>query len=203
MLIQHQARRARMRGFTLIEMMVAMALGLIVMAAVLALVLSIIRSNNQTVQATRLTQELRATAAVIASDLKRARGVQDPLAAAKQGNLYANVYLDNSVANPPDGTAGQCIRYGYAGASGGGFHVIRLNGGKVSLAEAATEAGATCALAGQPLNSSQVNISNLLFTISGRQVTVTLTGGLVAGDSQVISISRTLSQTVFIRSVGS
>jgi prepilin-type N-terminal cleavage/methylation domain-containing protein len=195
--------RARMRGFTLIELMVSIALGLIVMAAVLTLVLSIIRSNNQTIQTTRLTQELRATAAVIASDLKRARGVQDPLAAAKQGNPYAVVHLDG-VANPADGSVGQCISYGYANASGGGFHVIRLNAdGKVSLAEANTAAAATCGLAGQPLNSSQINISNLRFTINGRQITVTLTGSLIGGDAQLASVTRTLSQTVFIRSVGS
>jgi len=194
--------RARMRGFSLIELMVSIALGLIVMAAVLALVMSIIRSNNQTVQTTRLTQELRATAAVIASDLKRARGVQDPLAAAKQGNPYATVYLDG-VANPPDGTVGQCISYGYANATGGGFHVIRLDGGKVSLAGAGSAAAATCGLAGVRLNSSQVNISDLRFTISGRQITVTLTGSLTSGDALVTSINRTLSQTVFIRSVGS
>lgn len=201
-LTRHEGRRARMRGFTLIELMVAVALGLIVMASVLTLIISIIRSNNQTVQATRLTQELRATAAVIASDLKRARGVQDPLAAAKQGNPYAVLYLDG-VANPADGTVGQCISYGYANASGGGFHVIRLDNGKVSLAESPTAAAATCGLAGQSLNSSQVNISNLRFTINGRQVTITLTGSLSVGDLQVTSISRSLSQTVFIRSVGS
>jgi type IV pilus assembly protein PilW len=202
MLIRHEGRHARMRGFTLVELMVGVALGLIVMAAVLTLVMSIIRSNNQTVQTTRLTQELRATAAVIASDLKRARGVQDPLAAAKQGNPYAVLYLDG-VANPADGSVGQCISYGYANASGGGFHVIRLNNGKVSLAEAGTAAAATCGLAGQPLNSSQVGISNLRFTVNGRQITVTLTGSLLVGDAQVTTINRTLSQTVFIRSVGS
>jgi prepilin-type N-terminal cleavage/methylation domain-containing protein len=70
------------RGFSLVEMMVALALGLIVVTAVLALVLSIIRSNRQTLQSTRLNQELRATLAVIASDLRRARGVADPLTSA-------------------------------------------------------------------------------------------------------------------------
>jgi len=58
-------------------------------------------------------------------------------------------------------------------------------------------------LAGQPLNSSQINISNLRFTINGRQITVTLTGSLIGGDAQLASVTRTLSQTVFIRSVGS
>jgi prepilin-type N-terminal cleavage/methylation domain-containing protein len=191
-----------MRGFSLIELLVALAVGLIVMGAVLALIMSIIRANNQTIQTTRLTQELRATAAVITADLKRARGVDDPLAAARQGNPFANIVLDG-VVNPPSGTVGQCISYGYANASGGGFHVIRLNGGKVSLAEANTAAAATCALAGQQLNSPQVTINALSFTIEGRQITVTLTGSLQSGDPDVAAIRRSLSQTVFVRSVGS
>jgi len=191
----------RMRGFSLIEFMVAFAAGLIVLGAVIALVLSIIRSNNQTIQTTRLNQELRATAAVIAADIRRARGVGDPLAAAKQGNPFATLYLDG-VANPANGSVGQCLSYGYAGASGGGFHVIRLDAGKVSLGQAGTAAGASCALVGQQLNSSQVTINNMSFTVSGRQVTVTLTGSLQSGDPGVTAIRRTLSQTVFIRSVG-
>jgi hypothetical protein len=94
------------------------------------------------------------------------------------------------------------LSYGYAGASGGGFHVIRLDAGKVSLAQAGTAAGASCTLVGQQLNSSQVTINNMSFTVSGRQVTVTLTGSLQSGDPGVTAIRRTLSQTVFIRSVG-
>ena len=192
----------RAAGFSLVELMVAMALGLIVVGAVIALVLSIIQSNNQTIQATRLTQELRATAAVIAADIRRARGVGDPLAAAKQGNPFAAILLDG-VANPADGTVGTCLSYGYAGASGGGFHVIRRDdNGKVVLGQANTAAGANCALAGERLSSDQVNIENLSFAVSGRQVTITLTGSLPNTGPALQGVRRTLSQTVFVRSVG-
>lgn len=192
----------RMGGFSLVELMVACALGLVVIGAVIALVLSIIRSNNQTIQTTRLTQELRATAAVIAADIKRARGVNDPLTAAKQGNPFATISLDG-VANPADGTVGSCLSYGYDGASGGGFHVIRLDNGKVSLGEANSAAAASCTLAGQRLSSGQVTINTLSFTVTGRQVTINLTGSLQSGDPAVASIRRSLSQTVFVRSIGS
>ena len=59
--------RTGMRGLSLIELMVSLAIGLIVIGGVLGLVLSIIRSNNQTIQATRLTQELRAIASAVPS----------------------------------------------------------------------------------------------------------------------------------------
>lgn len=200
MLISGSKREA---GFSLVELMVAMALGLVVIGAVIALVMSIIRSNNQTIQTTRLTQELRATAAVIAADIKRARGVNDPLAAAKQGNPFATIFLDG-VADPAAGTSGSCLSYGYAGASGGGFHVIRRDGnGKVTLGQASTAAGASCTLAGQRLNSDQINIESLSFVISGRQITISLTGSLLNADPAVQGVRRTLSQTVFVRSVGS
>jgi type IV pilus assembly protein PilW len=183
-------------GFSLIELMIAMVVGLIVVGAVLALVVSMIRANNQTIQATRLTQELRATAAVIASDLKRAKGVDDPFAAAKAGNSFATFF-------PASGATDVCVRYGYAGASGGGYHAIHLNKSKVVMVAANTYAGATCTAAGQQLSSAQVNVTALSFTVTGRKVDVTLTGSLANPNSDADSITRTLTQTVFIRSIGS
>ena len=65
-------------GFTLIELMVSMVIGLIVIGAVMALVLSMVRSNKETIAATRLTQELRATSALITSELQRAGSSGNP-----------------------------------------------------------------------------------------------------------------------------
>ena len=78
MLIVRKSFGPHARGFSLIELMVAMVVGLIVVGAVLALVVSIMKSNRQTLQSTRLNQEMRATLAVIANDLRRARSVTDP-----------------------------------------------------------------------------------------------------------------------------
>jgi len=173
-------------GFSLIEMMVAMVLGLIVVSAVITLVLSIIQSNNQTIQATRLTQELRATAAVIAADIKRARGVDDPFATATQvgGNPYRAI----------DSATAGCLRYAYANAPGGNFHAISLANGSVLLA--AANAQPACG-SGERLNSPFITISVLTFTQNGRSVTVTVTGALNSNPE----IRRTLTQTIFIRSL--
>lgn len=202
MLIVHRPRATR--GFTLVEMMVALVVGLIVVGAVLALVVSIMRSNRQTLQATRLNQELRATLAVIANDLKRARSVTDPLTTAKAlgGNPYLGV--DSSTAG--------CIRYAYDGAIDGPWHVIRRDSttNQVILAGAATNGGATCTLTGTQLGSDQVQITALSFTpattsaTSGttRRFDVTITGNLIDQDDELSSITRTMTQSVFIRSVG-
>lgn len=173
-------------GFSLVELMVAMVLGLIVIGAVTALVLSIIQSNNRTIQSTRLTQELRATLAVIASDVKRARGVDDPftVATSTAGNPFRAI---------DTATAG-CIRFAYEDAPGGNFHTVSLSGGAVLLATGAAQP--ECGT-GTRLNSPSITIDELEFVDAGRRVTVTLRGSLDSNPE----IQRTLTQTVFVRSV--
>jgi type IV pilus assembly protein PilW len=203
---------SKARGFSLIELMVALVLGLIVVGAVLALVTSIMKSNRQTIQSTRLTQELRATVAVIAADLKRARSVNDPLvtATATGGNPFKDI--NYATAN--------CIRYGYddasdddgdGNASNDNWHTIRLSGGRVVRASAATEAAATCALTGVKLGSDQILISALTFTPTApavpavdtvRSFDVTISGNLIDADAETASISRTITEAVYIRSIG-
>lgn len=196
------------RGFSLIELMVALVVGLIVIGAVLALIVAIMKSNRETLQATRLNQELRATMAVVATDIRRARGVPDPMTAATAsgGNPYKSI---------DTATAG-CIRYGYFDATdddGNGdatddnYHALYLSGGKLVRASSSTEAGATCTLAGKQLGSDQVAITTLTFTPAAtsnttREFQVTLAGHLVDNDAALASISRTITQTVFVRSVG-
>ena len=183
--------RDRVRGFSLVELMVALAVGLIVIGAVLALVLSIMRANNQTIQATRLTQELRATAAVITSELKRSGGVDDPMTVATANN--------GDPLNPfgaVDSATAGCIRYAYANATGGNFHSISLNNSAIFLDTGATAADATCN-GGVQLSSGAVAIDTLTFAVVGRRIDVTVQGSLVSDPA----ISRTFTQTVFIRSV--
>jgi prepilin-type N-terminal cleavage/methylation domain-containing protein len=194
---------ARPSGFSLVELMVAMVLGLIVSAAVVALVVAIIHANRQTLQATRLNQELRATLAVIANDLRRARSVDDPLsvAVAAGGNPYRAVST----------ATGGCVIYAYDGAIGGPWHVIRLDAGRVVLQGAAAKP-ANCTPAGTPevLGSSQVEITQLSFTPTTtvadeelvRAITVTIAGRLVDDDQSISGITRTMAQTVYVRSIG-
>lgn len=209
MQLMRNVPRAWTRGFSLVELMVALVAGLVVVGAVLALVVAIMKSNRETLQATRLNQELRATLAVIANDLRRARSVDDPLtvAMAAGGNPYAAV----STAS-----AG-CVVYAYDGALDGPWHLIKLASGAVVLQGVAARPG-NCSPTGTPvrLGSDQVEITALTFTPTTttsappqptdeslvREVTVTITGHLIDTNADVAAISRTVSQTVFVRSVG-
>lgn len=189
-------------GFSLVELMVAMVLGLIVIGAVIALVLSMMRANNQTIAATRLTQELRATVALMEADLRRAGGTGDPLTAAtSNGGDPATTYASITIPT----TGNPCIRYAYQGAEGGDFHALSLQGGAVFLDTGIAVADATCD-AGTPLSSQMVKITELTFirqgpcgtsNSSGRCIHVTLEGEL-ANDS---TIRRRYSQDIYVRSV--
>lgn len=202
-------RAHRARGFTLVEMMVAMVLGLLVAGAAIALVVAIIKSNRQTLQATRLNQELRATLAVIANDLRRARSVDDPLSTAlvPTGNPFGAVSTVNAA----------CAIYAYDGAIDGPWHVVRLDAGRIVLQGSATKP-ANCAIGGAPfvLGSDQVEITALSFTPTTtatnpplasdegivREFTVTIAGRLVDDEAALQGITRTMSQTVYVRAVG-
>lgn len=168
-------------GFTLIELMVAMVLGLIVMGAVIALVMSMIRSNNQTIQSTRLTQELRATAAVITSELQRAGSAGNPF---NITNAVALGAVDTATAG--------CITYTYSDMAGTTVNrAIALNGGAVYM-------GTTACGGGAKLSSSSVNISGLTFARTGRRITVTLSGYMPSN----ATITRSYSQSVFAPGLG-
>ena len=168
-------------GFTLIELMIAMVLGLIVIGAVMALSLSMIRANSDTISATRLTQELRATSATITSELQRAGSTDNPF------NLTAAAALGTVTLASTD----TCISYSYSQNGATVNRVISVSGGAVYL-------GTACGASGAKLSSSLVNITSLAFTRSGRALTVNVIGQLTAKPA----VSRRYSQTVFAPSLG-
>lgn len=60
------------RGFSLVELMVAMVAGLLLVAAVSALFATILKANKTAMQVSRLNQELQSVTDMIARDIQRA-----------------------------------------------------------------------------------------------------------------------------------
>jgi prepilin-type N-terminal cleavage/methylation domain-containing protein len=126
------------RGFSLIEMMVSIVIGLIVAAGAISLIFAINQSNVETIDSTRLTQELRTLATVIADDVKRTRRIDDPIGMIGQGAVNACAAAPVTPAQPcypitpsaVSATPPSCITYGYTGtiasASVFNYHSIRL-----------------------------------------------------------------------------
>jgi len=153
----------RIRGFSLIELMIAMVAGLLVSGAAIALIVAVIKSNAETIRATRLTQELRTTAEVIARDLRRARSVQDPIAnigIASASMVKACNAISPAATDPtPSGT---CITYAYdcTSATAGKFQAIGLVGDKVKIAASSSATpGCPTAGSGTQLSSDIISIT--------------------------------------------
>src|SRR3546814_16319722 len=107
------ARRAR--GFSLIELMVAMVAGLVVGGAVLAFAIASMKSNADYLVSTRLTQDLRSTLDLVTRELRRSGYDEDSLGyiSTSSGSDFARLLLDVESA-----TAGEfhCVIFAYARA---------------------------------------------------------------------------------------
>lgn len=87
--------KQKILGFTLVELMVGMALGLIVVFAVSTVYLNASRSNIYTVRMSQLSQETRAIMDIIVSDIRRSgywggaeRSASNPFSAKNSTNIH-------------------------------------------------------------------------------------------------------------------
>ena len=123
----------RSRGFSLIELMIALVAGLIVSYAVVAFAMASMKSNAEYVQSTKLTQSLRNSLDLIVRDLRRAGYDELALTRLAGGNTNSNVgnspftkvLLNNSNPSP---TNGSCILYAYDRTGGTGGTLEKANG---------------------------------------------------------------------------
>jgi len=210
MLISSNRYPRNLRGVTLIEMMVALVLALIVSGAVLALVIATMKSNSDTIRATRLTQELRTTTEVISRTIRRAQSVSDPV-----GNIgVPDSTLLMQACNTPDISVAGCIRLGYdcgwnaAGNAVGNFVSIRREvAGGIGAVVIATGTGPqACTAAGTTVSSPAINITNLTFaspipgTTDTAGIRINLRGQFASTGLASDQITRTISQDVRVRS---
>lgn len=134
-------------GFSLIELMIALAAGLVVSYAVVAFAMSSMKSNAEYVQATKLTGSLRNSLDLVVRDLRRA-GYDDNALARLAGGIsspavgaspLSPMLLDNSSV-----TNGSCILYAYDRPGGTAGSVDVANGEVRGLRRrVVTPAGAT------------------------------------------------------------
>ena len=175
------------RGFSLIELMVGMAIGLILMSAVVALTVSMLRTNAETVTLSKLTQEGRAISDLVTREVRRARYSGNARAFVGAGGAVTNAFgvVQINTTDLPTAVTGNCIRFSYDADDDGTLEtnevkVISLFNGAVYLGQAATYAGASCvtssAGAGNALriSSRDVNVTSLEFR--GNSTTNGVTG---------------------------
>lgn len=101
------------RGFSLVELMVALVAGLIVSGAVVAFTMSSMKSNSEYVLSTRLTQELRNTLDLATRDLRRAGYDDDALKYVGNDNASPFSPLHLETTTESDGSKSSCVVYAY------------------------------------------------------------------------------------------
>lgn len=105
----------RSRGFTLVELMIALVLGLLVVGGVMGVFMSTYQANAQNIKSVRLNEEMRAVMSLISRDIRRA-GTRD---LAWQPSLLgsANPYANNLnwVLTRYDATVptNSCVQFAY------------------------------------------------------------------------------------------
>lgn len=112
-------------GFGLVELMISILVGLIVIAAVTSLVLASLRTDRETLQMTRLTQDLRSVMALVTRDIRRAgywpHAIED-IGTGASLNPHDEITFDDPDLS--DGLDAICILYSYHEDGAGSIEVV-------------------------------------------------------------------------------
>ena len=214
-----------LRGFTLVEMMVSMAVASISMAGIISVFANTVQNNTESIKYTRLNQELRAIMDVMSNDIRRAGYWADA------NGITANPFATSTAALAVTGNS--CITYSYDVDDSGGpitssdNQGVKLIGNSVGIMANANGCGDSAAGDWDIISDpNSIEITNLNFqiisdadaafascinltsqardcntAISGDQirsinvVTITLAGRLIND----ISVNDSLAKTITVR----
>ena len=165
--------RARAQGFTLIELMISIVLGLIVVSAVLGLIVSNLQNANAVTRGVRVTQESRALTEIMTRELRRAGYDGSGMTRIGSGTNATTFRAITILAGPncPSSGTNCCIKYAYDSngdgvASAGEFRMFSrdvVNGrGVVRYGRFANAAAVACD-GGSVITSSDIDVSCLRF----------------------------------------
>jgi len=110
--------RRQQSGLTIVELMVGVVVGLIVLAGVIAVYIATIQSSNSMLQQAKLSQQMRASLAIMTSDIRRA-GYWGTATSGTFSNPFATIgdtdinVRDGSNAAVANGASGTCILFSY------------------------------------------------------------------------------------------
>lgn len=186
----------RQRGFSLIELMIAMVIGLVVTGAVVAFIFSLMRANTQTLSALRLNSELRTSVELISRELRRAAFVLDPVdgigtGCKEIGTPLCPYVAVKSITISDNGTVvtgtapGDCLQFSYqtldsSNAVVNRFQAIRIANGALQIGVAGGVAVA-CSQATNRISSNSLTIG------SGKPFSKTNAGGVLISLSGALS----------------
>lgn len=196
----------KQKGFTLIELMIGLLLGLIVTAMVLTMFISTVGSTRQVNSTLRLNQELRTVLEMMERSTRRAGYwagddvANNPHADLIGGSMQFGVF-DTGVAPATLAMSGDCLIVSYDAGSDGLTDPVEVVGFRLDSAEGAVEVSGTKTVAAgssvdcnddlnwQNLTDERViNITNLSFTVVPNSLSV---ASLAVATSKALDISIT------------
>lgn len=194
------------QGLTLIEIMIAMLIGILMIGSVLTMFVTNVRSNSDNVAMIRLNQELRSVMGFISDEIKRAGYSGD---------------LEETDFNDDFALSANCLRYSYDEDGDGnqdanerfGFRAIDSDGDSIpdtiQWARTNTDASPVCnAAAGAWQSVTEPTIANItsvdialseiiIGTVTVKQLTITITA--TKDISGGVTASRTISEVIRLR----
>ena len=192
------SRQQKQRGASLIELMIAMALGLGSLSVIATVIGYGIGANGKLLANSRLSEEINAVGSLITRDIKRAGYSADTIALVTDPTASPSAFANSVVVSRhPDEIADSCIVFAYDRNSNGLLDTVggnenfgfRLRSGAVEI----RKAGAACADGGWEnlTDVDMVTITELSFsltqttfnTVVSTQVNVSIVGELAANDN--------------------
>lgn len=187
--------REKQHGASLIELMIAMTLGLGSLSVIASVIGYGIGANGKLLANSRLSEEVNAIGSLISRDLKRAGYSADTTALVTDPTASPSAFANSVVVSQhPDESADSCIVFAYDRNTNGVLDTVgtnenygfRLRSGAVEI----RKAGAACADGGWEnlTDTDMVSITGLSFsltqttfnTVVSTQVNVFLQGELAA-----------------------
>jgi len=178
MSVPEHIRPVAQQGFTLVELMVALTLGLVVLAGVFQVFSVTLAGNVQAMKMGQLNQELRSTMDIMTRELRRSGRWDDAINFDPVTN--PNPYVGLTVGSI-SGSGNDCILYAYdtndaLPVSSAEFLGFRRNGNYVEWSKGLSTGTTDCTAswgssADIRLNSSEVQITNLAFTLPPAECT--------------------------------
>lgn len=212
--MMNKKHHIRQKGFTLIELMIAILIGFIVVAAVLTIYITTIRGSSNTLKLTRLNQDMGIAMLIMTNDIRRAGYWGGAITGA---NLTLNPFTDVEVRNigagalqvPVPGTpvTGNCITYSYDANAwpNAAYNVadsnapeaaeyfgFRLSNNALQIKTQGTTSQAAACNDGTWVNLTdpdEITITNLQFTLSAEYSATNASGNTVTARSVGVTLT--------------
>ncbi len=113
-------RMQKQRGFTLVELLVSVVISLIVVSGMIIMMSTTVGATNDTIRATRLSNELRASMQVLVRDLRRVNFDEDFASCIGIGNQVCAALSADAFTIDTTNANGECVSYTYRRQDSGG-----------------------------------------------------------------------------------